>query len=136
MEWLRRLRHRTRDRWTRPVHTVGEEPDYRFSLANERTFLAWIRTALALLAGGVAVVQLVPTFSIGWARHLLGIALIVLAIAIAATSYARWERREHAIRLGAPLPPSQLPRLTGLGITVVMVFALAFVLVDVARGHR
>ena len=31
----------------------GEEPDYRFTLANERTFLAWLRTALALIAGGV-----------------------------------------------------------------------------------
>ena len=30
----------------------GEEPDYRFTLANERTFLAWVRTALGLLAGG------------------------------------------------------------------------------------
>ena len=40
--------------------SVGEEPDYRFTLANERTFLAWIRTALALIAGGVALVQLVP----------------------------------------------------------------------------
>ncbi|WP_007516389.1 MULTISPECIES: YidH family protein [Pseudofrankia] len=136
MEWLRRLWHQGRDRSRRPIHTMGKEPDYRFSLANERTFLAWIRTALALLAGGVAVVQLVPTFSIGWARHLLGIALIVIAIAIAATSYARWERRERAIRLGAPLPPSRLPQLTSLGIAVVMVFALAFVLVDVARGHQ
>jgi putative membrane protein len=118
------------------VHQVGDEPDYRFSLANERTFLAWIRTALALLAGGVAVVQLVPTFSIGWARHALGIALIVLAILIAATSYTRWERRERAMRHNAPLPPSLLPRLVGLGIAVVMAASLAFILVDVVRGRR
>ena len=119
-----------------PAQAVGEEPDYRFSLANERTFLAWIRTALALLAGGVAVVQVVPSFSIGWARDALGIALVLLAIAIAATSYARWERREHAIRMGAPLPPSLLPRLVGLGIAVITVLALVFVLVDVAHGNR
>jgi len=48
------------------------EPDYRFTLANERTFLAWIRTALALIAGGVAVVQLVPALSIPGVRHGLG----------------------------------------------------------------
>jgi putative membrane protein len=133
----------TRIRWpggrgTRrpPVHTVGAEPDYRFSLANERTFLAWIRTALALLAGGIAVVQLVPGFSVEWGRHVLGIALIALAILIAATSYARWERRERAIRHGEPLPPSLLPRLVGLGIAVVMTAALAFILVDMARGRR
>jgi putative membrane protein len=61
---LRVLRH-WRAWWPDPsdIRAVGEEPDYRFTLANERTFLAWIRTSLALLAGGVAVVQLVPGFT-------------------------------------------------------------------------
>ena len=134
MAWSRREGWRAGRR--PPVHTVGEEPDYRFSLANERTFLAWIRTALALLVGGIAVVQVVPSFSVDWARDTLGIALVLLAIAIAATSYARWERREHAIRTGAPLPPSLLPRLVGVGIAVVMALTLAFVLVDVVHGRR
>jgi len=40
------------------------EPDYRFTLANERTFLAWQRTALGLLAAAVAVVHLVPDLTI------------------------------------------------------------------------
>ncbi len=31
------------------ISRLGEAPDYRFSLANERTFLAWIRTALGFL---------------------------------------------------------------------------------------
>ena len=48
----------------RPSEPTEQEPDYRFTLANERTFLAWIRTALALIAGGVAVVQLVPAFGV------------------------------------------------------------------------
>ena len=52
-----------------------QEPDYRFTLANERTFLAWIRTALALIAGGVAVVQLVPAFGVPGVRHALGVLL-------------------------------------------------------------
>ncbi|WP_307875216.1 YidH family protein [Frankia nepalensis] len=114
---------------------MGEEPDYRFSLANERTFLAWIRTALALLAGGIAVVQFVPSFGIGWARHLLGISLVAVATMISATSYSRWQRRERAIRLGAPLPASLFPRLLTVGIAVIMVFALAFILIDVATGR-
>lgn len=37
------------------VYDVGSEPDPRFTLANERTFLAWIRTVLAVITGGVAV---------------------------------------------------------------------------------
>ncbi|WP_143342795.1 YidH family protein, partial [Crossiella equi] len=42
-------------RWPERVYGVGEEPDPRFTLANERTFLAWIRTSLGLMAAGVAV---------------------------------------------------------------------------------
>ena len=43
---------------TRRVFPAGREPDPRFTLANERTFLAWIRTALGLLAGGIGVLTL------------------------------------------------------------------------------
>lgn len=118
-----------------PLHEVGESPDYRFSLANERTFLAWVRTSLALLAGGIAVVQIVPDFAFAGARHMLGVILILLATVIASTSYARWERRERAIRLGEPLPRSVLPRVVGVGLAMVMVLALAFVLLEVARGQ-
>lgn len=39
----------------------GKDPDYRFSLANERTFPAWIRTALAILAGALLLHQLAGT---------------------------------------------------------------------------
>lgn len=120
----------------RPLHEVGETPDYRFSLANERTFLAWIRTSLALLAGGVAVVQIVPDFAFAGARPMLGVILIVMSTVIAATSYARWERRERAIRLGGPLPRSVLPRVVGIGLSVVMVLALVFVLMEVVRGQE
>ena len=58
-----------------PEPSGQEEPDYRFTLANERTFLAWIRTALALIAGGIAVVQFVPAFGIPGVRHGLSVAL-------------------------------------------------------------
>ena len=48
--------------WISParVHEEGVTPDYRFSLANERTFLAWLRTGLALVGGGFAVDQFLP----------------------------------------------------------------------------
>ena len=123
-----------RNWWHPPsqVRAVGEEPDYRFTLANERTFLAWIRTSLALLAGGVAVVQLVPNFSVPGGRHILGFALIVLSIIIAVSSYRHWAESERALRLGKPLPPSVLPRTLGAGVAAVSLVALILILIGVA----
>jgi len=111
---------------------VGEQPDYRFTLANERTFLAWIRTALALVAGGVAVVQLVPEFSVAGGRRILGIPMILLAIVVSAASYRRWQRNELALRLNQPLPPSRLPWLVAIGL--LLVGGLALVLVALSGG--
>jgi putative membrane protein len=99
-------------------------------MANERTFLAWIRTSLALLAGGVAVIQLVPSFSIPLGRHILGIALILLSIVLAVSSYRNWALSEHAMRLGQPLPPSPLPRILGVGVSLVSLAALVIVLLS------
>ncbi len=117
--------------WVHPskIRTVGEEPDYRFSLANERTFLAWIRTSLAMLAGGVAVVQIVPKFSVPGGRHILGVPLVVMSIVIAVTSYKHWADSERALRLGRPLPPSPLPRVLGVGVALIGLAALVFIVV-------
>lgn len=117
-----------------PLREVGEEPDYRFTLANERTFLAWIRTALALLAAGVAVVQLIPQFGIPYGRHVLGVALSVLSLIVALTSYARWEHSERAMRLNQPLPHSRLPQLLGWGLAVISVVAMALVLISAGQA--
>lgn len=123
------LWHRLRARWP-PLSSVGHDPDYRFSLANERTFLAWIRTALALLAGGVAAVQLVPAFKFHGGRLILGVTLVVLAIMVAAGSYHRWVANERAMRLGQSLQPSLVPRLLAGGLTLVALLALLLVIVS------
>jgi putative membrane protein len=117
--------------WYSPadVRSVGEEPDYRFSLANERTFLAWIRTSLALLAGGVAVVQIVPSFSVPLSRHILGVPLVLMSVLVAAFSYRHWADSERALRLRRPLPLSALPRLLGAGVTLTGLTALLFILI-------
>jgi putative membrane protein len=123
------LLHRMRVRWP-PLSSVGQDPDYRFSLANERTFLAWIRTALALLAGGVAAVQLVPAFKFHGGRLILGVTLVVLSIVVAAGSYHRWMANERAMRLGQSLQPSLVPRLLAVGLTLVALLALLLVIVS------
>jgi putative membrane protein len=106
----------------------GEEPDYRFSLANERTFLAWIRTSLALLAAAVAVVQLVPTFHSEGARTVLGVALAVAGLASAAFTYPRWAGNERAMRHSRPLPHTLLLLLLSATLGVIGVAVLILVI--------
>lgn len=106
------------------------EPDYRFTLANERTFLAWIRTALALIAGGVAVVQLVPAFSIPGVRHGLGMVLAAVGGVLAALAVRRWKTVQAAMRAGAELPPSRMPLLLGVAILAIAVMVIVVVLLQ------
>ncbi|QVQ50333.1 DUF202 domain-containing protein [Spiractinospora alimapuensis] len=100
------------------------EPDYRFTLANERTFLAWIRTALALLAGAVAVLSLVPLEWGPGLRTSVGLALAVLSIVIAGIAPFRWIRVQRAMRRDAPLPVSALPVVTSVAVLVVCVLVI------------
>jgi putative membrane protein len=105
------------------------EPDYRFTLANERTFLAWIRTALALLAGAVAVVQFAPEFSIPGGGQLLAALLAILSIACVAGAALRWRTSQKAMRRDAPLPSTKMPWLLAGGIIIIglIVFALTLI---------
>ena len=104
----------------------GEEPDYRFSLANERTFLAWIRTALALLAGGVLLDQ----FSTKLGPHIVILAIVlgVLAAVLSGLAYVRWRANEIAMRHARRLPGTMaipLIAATTLGIAAVIALLLA-----------
>ena len=103
------------------------EPDYRFTLANERTFLAWQRTALGLLAGAVALIQLVPALGITGSRHLLGALLALLAILTAGIGLLRWEQVDRAMRTGKPLPRHPTPAYLGVGLVLVGLVVLAIV---------
>ncbi len=113
---------------TRESEGVGEDPDYRFTLANERTFLAWVRTALALMAAGVAVIRFVPGLSV--VRHALGFLLIGLGGLLAAVSYRHWQHNERAMRLGRQLPQSFVPRLVAWSLVLASLVALALVTAD------
>ncbi|KGN31044.1 membrane protein [Knoellia sinensis KCTC 19936] len=104
----------------------GSEPDPRFTLANERTFLAWIRTGLALIAGAVALegfgVNLDETV-----RGTLAALLIVVGAVVAIGAGVRWLRVEQAMREGRPLPfPTIIPFLI---ITLVLAGVILLVLV-------
>jgi putative membrane protein len=112
----------------------GTEPDPRFTFANERTFLAWSRTALALVVAGLGVVQLLPPFpGVPWGRHVLGVPLIVFGAVVAVTAYGEWVRSQRALRLGQPLPRSVMPRLLTVVITAIAAIAAVVVLVSGLR---
>jgi putative membrane protein len=121
------------DRKPDSVYGVGDEPDPRFSLANERTALAWMRTALALVAGGVAIVSLSSLSSLpSWAA-VLGAAACLAGGALAVRAVTAWARVERALRLRQPLPaPRALVTLAG-GVVLLGVLTLVLAFVELAR---
>ncbi|WP_443274535.1 YidH family protein [Streptomyces sp. KR80] len=115
--------------WWSParIRDEGETPDYRFSLANERTFLAWLRTALALVGGGFAVAQFLPDLHRGL-RVSLALLLLAIGALCALRAVNHWVRCERAMRRGEDLPVSHFPSVLALAIgvmAVVMVVAVA-----------
>jgi putative membrane protein len=106
------------------------EPDYRFTLANERTFLAWMRTALGLLAGGVAVRQLIDPFQIRGGRTALALLAIGASAVLSVGGYLRWRRVQRVMRRGGALPPARLVPMLAAGLLVVAL--VAFLLVALA----
>lgn len=102
---------------------VGDEPDPRFTLANERTFLAWTRTALGLLVTGLAVAELLDSEPRA-ARLVIGVPLILMAGVIGVMSYPRWRTLERALRLSRPLPYASAAAPLGIAIALVAVAAV------------
>lgn len=109
---------------------IGSEPDPRFTYANERTFLAWSRTSLALVVTGVAATQLLPKLDIAFGRRLIGIPLMVLGALLEIAAYHHWYANERAMRLGEPLPPTRLALILAIGIAVVSVIAVFVVVFE------
>lgn len=113
----------------REVREVGSTPDYRFSLANERTFLAWIRTALAMVGGGLAVAQFVPPLAVPHVREITAVGLMVIGAFAAIRAVDHWVRCELAMRRGQPLPASRFPAVLAILVFLGSLLVLAAVLV-------
>lgn len=113
-------------RFPRSVYGVGTEPDARFTLANERTFLAWIRTSLALLAGGVALELLGLPLHPGL-RLAASLVLVAASVLVPVFAWFGWMRTERALRRDRPLPSSPLGPVIGAAVSaagVLILFAI------------
>jgi putative membrane protein len=106
----------------RRVYGVGSEPDPRFTLANERTLLAWLRTALALVVAGVAVVALSEFVTPLWLVDLVAVIAFAGGGLTALLGYVQWQRVERAMRLAEPMP-------AGVGAVVVLAAIVAIAIV-------
>jgi putative membrane protein len=103
------------------------EPDYRFTLANERTFLAYVRTALGLDAAGLAAAQFLRPGAIHL-RLLIALLLVALGSAVAILGYRRWAGTDAAMRQGAPLSPIRLPLMIACGMIVISAGAITLII--------
>lgn len=117
-----------RTRFSARVLGGGTEPDPRFTLANERTFLAWIRTSLAFLAGGIAVEAFTEDLFPEPMRTFLAVVLLLLGVLISAGAAVRWAGVERSLRRRAPLPLPLIAPLLGIGAAIASGALVVFVL--------
>lgn len=117
------------DRWPAWVYGAGDEPDARFSLANERTFLAWIRTGLAFVTAGLGIATLAHFAPDSGARFTIAAVIMLLCgVTCGFAGFGRWARNERAMRLGTPLPaPSALPALSVILLLIAGLAAFSLV---------
>lgn len=112
----------------------GEEPDPRWSLANERTLLAYLRTSLSFLVAGLAVAgSYSATDAPAWLA-MLGLPLIAVGAVLGATSHARYVAAQRAMRQGVPLPPPVMVRYIPAAVTVVGAVSLVVGVVVLLDG--
>jgi putative membrane protein len=112
------------------VDPSPSDVDYRFLLANERTFLAWMRTALGLIAGGVALDQFVRVEQGEGLVVLVALVTITAGALIAILGTVRWARTDAAMREGRPLGRSPMLIIVGslvaaLAVVIALILALA-----------
>ena len=112
------------NKWLHRVYGVGKDPDFRASLANERTALAMIRTALALVATGLAVAALQPYIGSNAAVKAVAVLVAAMGAVVAILAVMRWIEVERAMRLNRPLPAPKVLLPLAFGIVIIGVISI------------
>ena len=94
---------------------ADEAPSTQVVLANERTFLAWIRTSLALVVTGVALEAFEVPIPAGW-RTTSASLFVLLGIAAAVQAWIGWRATDAAAKRGDPVPPPVTRTLLVAGV--------------------
>lgn len=110
--------------------TEGEEPDPRWSLANERTLLAYERTSVGLVVAGLAVAGSRSIADAPAWLAAIGLPLIALGGAVALLGRRRFINAQRAMRTGAPLPAPRVAALLPLGVAAVALGGLVLAAVQ------
>lgn len=116
-----------RSRFTRLMFPDGQEPDPRFTLANERTFLAWVHTSLALLGGGIALEAFAQDLPVQL-RHAAALLLVATSLVISVSAVLRWRNVELAMRRDRALPAPAMTMVLAGGLTIASLVLLAVLL--------
>jgi putative membrane protein len=95
--------------------------EYTSVLANERTFLAWIRTSLGLIAGGVALDQFVAVDHGSIVVGIIAFVVITLGAIVAIIGVIEWRRTTNAMAHQQPIPGSRIAPLLGIAVMIVAV---------------
>lgn len=104
--------------------TDQREPDVRFSLANERTLLAYQRTGIGLIAAGVGVSHFLEH---GALAYVLALLLLVTGLIAVGGGYWRYRRTARAIQEGRRMEMGPVPHLMSAAMLVCVVLAAVFV---------
>jgi putative membrane protein len=103
------------------------EPDARFTLANERTLLAYQRSAIGLMAAAIAVAHF-----FGDDALVIVLALVLLATgAFAAVGgYLRYRQVDEALREGRPIGSGSAAHIVSVAVLLCMVLAAVYIVVQ------
>jgi putative membrane protein len=100
-------------------------PDVRFSLANERTLLAYQRTAIGLMAAAIAVIHF---FGDSTLVFLLAAALIVTGGVAAVGGYLHYRTIDAAIRQGRAVGQGPTAHVVSVALMLCLLVAAAYVI--------